>query len=340
MRVLSTFVGCFVTPCHPEIQRLRQIRPQHVEEFKSRRAAGSIVEAPSEEERTRERDLRLELAKGAKLGSPQDKAKFGWLGHRSISPQVSQRTINYELRALFSWFHWCVKRNLLFVNPVTNVERFKLSKKALPKFMTGEELRMFFAACTPGQRRLYEAILFSGMRKGEAEWLTWNDINLQLGVIFIQAKDHGELKWTPKTDERVVPISPMLERVLIEQFASRTSETWVFANEAGNRDTHILDKLKKICRRAGIASKTVHALRHSFGAHLRMAGVSLADIADLLGHKDLATTQIYAKVHQAHLREAVGRLAGVVDENSVVATHDRDTLAVPPNNRDRKLLPS
>ena len=48
---------------------------------------------------------------------------------------------------------------------------------------------MFFAACTPGQRRLYEAILFSGMRKGEAEWLTWNDINLQLGVIFTQAKE-------------------------------------------------------------------------------------------------------------------------------------------------------
>jgi hypothetical protein len=71
-----------------------------------------------------------------------------------------------------------------------------------------------------------------------------------------------------------------------------------------------------------------------------MAGVSLADIADLLGHKDLATTQIYARVHQAHLREAVGRLAGVVDENSAAATHDRDTSAISPNDGDRKLLPS
>lgn len=43
-----------------------------------------------------------------------------------------------------------------------------------------------------------------------------------------------------------------------------------------------------------------------------MAGVSLADIADLLGHKDLATTQIYVKVHQEHLRTAVGKLTPLV----------------------------
>src|SRR5437868_7786625 len=100
--------------------------------------------------------------------------------------------------------------------------------------------------------------------------------------------------------------------VLVEQYANRRSETFVFANHEGGKDTHILEKLKKICRRAGIRPTTVHALRHSFGAHLRMAGVSLADIADLLGHKDLATTQIYAKVQQEHLRTVVGKLTGLV----------------------------
>ena len=71
---------------------------------------------------------------------------------------------------------------------------------------------------------------------------------------------------------------------------------------------------KKICRKAGIqpAAATVHALRHSFGAHLRMAGVPLPEIADLMGHKDLATTQIYAKVQLARLREAVSRLSPLV----------------------------
>lgn len=49
------------------------------------------------------------------------------------------------------------------------------------------------------------------------------------------------------------------------------------------------------------------------GAQLRMAGVPLASIAELMGHADLATTQIYAKVQMEHLRDEVGRLASLVE---------------------------
>jgi site-specific recombinase XerD len=77
-----------------------------------------------------------------------------------------------------------------------------------------------------------------------------------------------------------------------------------------------LPKFKKIGRKAGLPHVTVHALRHSFGAHLRMAGVNLSDIADLLGHKDLATTQIYAKVHQEHLRSVIAKLTPVIADST------------------------
>ena len=68
---------------------------------------------------------------------------------------------------------------------------------------------------------------------------------------------------------------------------------------------------------------TVHALRHSFGAHLRMAGVPLPNIADLMGHRDLKTTQIYAKVEVEHLREALRHLGGLLPNEvpPVCATH-------------------
>jgi hypothetical protein len=58
-----------------------------------------------------------------------------------------------------------------------------------------------------------------------------------------------------------------------------------------------------------------------------MAGVSLADIADLLGHKDLATTQIYAKVHQEHLRMAIAKLGSITTE-------------LPPSDSTSRLLDS
>jgi integrase-like protein len=92
-----------------------------------------------------------------------------------------------------------------------------------------------------------------------------------------------------------------------------------------DRLSHLLDRLKGICRRAGIRQATLHSLRHSFGAHLRMAGVSLADIADLMGHKDLATTQIYAKVEQQHLRSVVTKLTPLVPTDASLKCVTRRT---------------
>jgi len=313
MRVLTTFHECFLNQVFPEVDRMRLLRPMHLEEFKRRRAEGHISEGKSDAEIRREQELRLEIASGAKGGSSKERrAKFGWLGRHGIRAKVSPRTINYELRVLFTFFHWAIKRNHLFLNPAASVERFRLPKRALPKFLTTEELKKFFAACDDDERRLFMSILLTGMRKGEVEHLTWSDISFELGVIFIQEKP--EFDWKPKTDERIVPISPMLQEILLQQYERRTSDLLVFANKAGNRDTYILDRLKNICRRAGIRSSTVHALRHSFGAHLRMAGVNLADIGDLLGHKDLATTQIYAKVQQEHLRTAISKLKPLIGE--------------------------
>ncbi len=315
LRVLKTFHACFLNPVFPDVDRLRQLRPMHLEEYKRQRAEGLITEAKSRQEIAREQELRLQVGQGAKVGTPKERrAKFGWLGRHGIATRVSPRTINYELRVLFTFFLWAIKRNHLFINPIAPVERFRLPKRALPKFLTTAELKKFFGACDEEERRLFMSILLSGMRKGESEHLTWSDISFELGVIFIQEKP--EFAWKPKTDERLIPISPVLREILLRQYANRNSDLLVFANKAGNRDTHILERLKTLCRRAGIRSSTVHALRHSFGAHLRMAGVSLADIGDLLGHKDLATTQIYAKVQQEHLRTMVSKLnplAGEVD---------------------------
>jgi hypothetical protein len=70
-----------------------------------------------------------------------------------------------------------------------------------------------------------------------------------------------------------------------------------------------------------------------------MAGVSLADIADLLGHKDLATTQIYAKVQHEHLPSVIGKLTGLLpaaEESD--ASPKRVTHGDQSPNDDEKLL--
>jgi integrase len=267
----GTFYDCFLVLTYPDITRLRQLRPMHLEEYKRRRVEGLITEEPSAADVEKERTLRAEVRRQEKVGTARERrAKFGWLGRHGIARKVSPRTINYELRVLFTFFLWAIKRNHLFINPIAPVERFRLPKRVLPKFMTAEELKKFFAACDDYERRLFMTILLTGMRKGEVEYLIWTDISFELGVIFIQEKP--DLDWKPKTDERLVPISPIVHNLLVLQGANRTSDQFVFANRAGNRETHMLDRLKKVCRQAGIRVSTVHALRHSFGAHLRMAG--------------------------------------------------------------------
>jgi integrase len=313
LRVVRTFVTCYLTEFHPEVSRLRQIRPQHVEEYKRLRAEGRLREIRAAADLEIEQRLRQQLASDPP-GPAHTRGRYGILGRRALRARVSLRTVNYELSVLFTFFHWAVKRNQLFLNPAQTVERFRIPKRAMPKFMTTEDLKKFFTVCDDGDRRLFMAILLTGMRKGEVENLCWSDISFELGVIFIQEKP--ELNWKPKTDERLVPITAPLLGILREQYAHRLSDLLVFPNSRGNRDTDILERLKRLCRKAGIRLSTVHALRHSFGAHLRMAGASLADIGDLLGHKDLATTQIYAKVHQEHLRSVVSKLTPLAGDVS------------------------
>lgn len=304
IRVLRTFTQCFLGKFHPDVHLLWDVKAHHIEEYKSRRLSGEVIEEKSEEQKAHELKLRVELTQRRGTMPAKERGRFGVLGSRVIKAQISKRTLNYEIQTIFSFFRWAIRSNYAFVNPCAPVEKLRVPKKAMPKFLTRDELRKFLEVCTDVDRRKFGIILLSGMRRGEAEFLTWEDVSLELGVIFIREKEG----WSPKTDERLIPISPLLMDLLLEQNAQRTSDKWVFGNEAGNQDTHLLDRLKRNCDKANIRRATVHGLRHSFAVYLRESGTSLADIADLLGHKDLATTQIYAKVQREHLEKQVGRL--------------------------------
>jgi hypothetical protein len=63
------------------------------------------------------------------------------------------------------------------------------------------------------------------------------------------------------------PSGDVLVRCCIKQWEHGTLRTWAFATETGKSETQTLDTLKGICKRAGLAPKSVHALRHSCGAH-------------------------------------------------------------------------
>lgn len=106
MRVVKTFTDCFLAKHYRDVQRLRQLRPLHLEEYKRQRAEGQISEATSEHDHRREQELRLQVTGLKRKGeTAKERGKFGWLGRPGISSRVSKRTVNYELRVLFTFFH-------------------------------------------------------------------------------------------------------------------------------------------------------------------------------------------------------------------------------------------
>ena len=84
LRVLETFATCFLQKFHPSIERLREVKPQHVEDYKRRRNAGEIAEEKTAEDRERETRLRSELARNPTRPTMEANAKYGCLGRRSV----------------------------------------------------------------------------------------------------------------------------------------------------------------------------------------------------------------------------------------------------------------
>ena len=313
VRVLQTFHRRFLEPHCPGVQRLRQITPAHIEEFKTRRQHGTLRDFIDVEADRRDEELRRALSQRPSAGTHQDNAKFGWLGRKRFKPVVAPRTINYELQVLRTFFRWAVKRNLLFVNPTALVERLRIPRQAVPKFLTSEELKRLFAACNGVERRLFMTILMTGMRRGEAQHLTWTDVNFELGVLFIQAKP--QWNWKPKTTS-----ASFRCRRRCEPSCSSTMRIVAVTNScfpiglATSIRTSCPSSRRSVARPACRTSRCTPcdtALERTCA----WPGLVWPTSQICWAIENLATTQIYAKVQQEHLRTVIAKLTPVVVES-------------------------
>jgi len=345
-RVLRTFSECFLKEFHTGVHLMRDLKPHHLEDYKRRRLAGGITESREAPARV---DVSRRCRKSGADWDPVENAKYGVQGGKSLQANVTPQTVQFELRVICTFTKWCCRRNLIFVDPAEGFENLRVSSPPTRDFWTMDEIQVFIdpefreqwrreakiarrkrkrerrdpnkiifsEPCSEADSRIFEFIYRTGVREGEAVNLEWNDVYFeqQGGYVYIR----GKAEWSTKTrsSERVLPMSAEVVALLHEQWEERTSDRWVFATKRGTRHTHMLRKLKKICKRVGVRAEvsTVHALRHSFASHLRLAGVSLDDISELLGHADRRSTQIYAKVNLEYLRGVMGKLAPMSHEN-------------------------
>lgn len=156
---------------------------------------------------------------------------------------------------------------------------------------------------------MLQLMIFTGLRKREARFLEWSDVDLKNRLIHVRPKE----TWSPKTESsaRTVPLcDPAYEALLSarERVQKRTEKsTLVFPGRKGPLND-VRESLNGACKRAGIPHIRVHGLRHTFGSQMAMAGADPFAIMKAMGHTDIKTTMIYVSLGKSHIREQVERL--------------------------------
>ena len=227
---------------------------------------------------------------------------------KTIRSEATQARV---LAGIHSWYKFLLYKDYIEQDPSELLESPKKSKH-LPTVLSIEEINAMIAAIDLSSneghrnRAIIEMLYGSGLRVSEL-------VNLQLSKIYLN--EHYMLIEGKGSKQRLVPISPVAEEWFGYWLQERS--TWplkpeardiAFVNRYGRPMTRamIFTIIRRLCEAAGI-TKTVspHTLRHSFATHLLQNGADLRVIQQLLGHEDLATTEIYTHLDVQDLRQAV-----------------------------------
>ena len=223
----------------------------------------------------------------------------------------SEGTQARMLAGIHSWFRFLLYKNYIEQDPSELLEGPK-KPKHLPTVLTLDEVNRMMAAIDLSSneghrnRAMMEMLYGSGLRVSEL-------VNLPLSKIYLH--EHYMLIEGKGSKQRLVPISPVAEEWFGYWLQERASwpykpefKDYAFVNRYGRPLTRamVFTIVRRLCEKAGI-TKTVspHTLRHSFATHLLQNGADLRVIQQLLGHEDLATTEIYTHLDVQDLRKAI-----------------------------------
>jgi integrase/recombinase XerD len=221
---------------------------------------------------------------------------------------LSVNSISRRLVALRVFFNFLKQEDLLDRNVIEVMDSPKLWK-VLPSVLSMKEVDRFLDAPAGNDRvslrdkAMLELLYATGLRVSEIAGLSLDDIHFDSGYLRCMGKG---------SKVRVVPFGKRaklcLERYIEEArpaFAKPDSERQVFLTYRGKKFSRkgIWKLIKAYAKRAGIQKRvSPHTLRHSFASHLLANGAPLRVIQEMLGHSDIATTQIYTHVDQGRLR--------------------------------------
>ena len=225
---------------------------------------------------------------------------------RTVGGQgVANRTIGM----LGGIFTFAVERELRQDNPVLGVKKFR--ERTLNRRLKDEELQRLAAALQdcepiPGANPAVNAIrllLLLGCRKAEILTLEWGDVHLERGLIHLRDS---------KTGERYVQISSMAADVFRRIHRVQDNPYVIPGSKEGRHLVGLQKFWERIRAEADIPDVRVHDLRHTFASIAADMGFSLQAIGKLLGHKKASSTERYAHLADAPLKQATETVSATI----------------------------
>lgn len=212
---------------------------------------------------------------------------------------LSLNTKNFLFSKMRSVLEEAKKEGIIRINPALVVKNYR-KEESNRQYLTIAELEKLIATPFPYDdiRRMFLFSCFTGLRNSDIRQLRWSDVMKQEGytrLVFRQKKTHGQ-EYTDINEQAVMLMGDakngnelVFPDVHDKSYSNKLLQQWVY--------------------KAGIDKKiTFHCGRHTFAVMMLERGADIYTVSKLLGHRDLSTTQIYAKVVDKSKRKAVDLL--------------------------------
>lgn len=281
-------------PFYDYYRRCAERHGANVERGNNWRSCLRLMQRYDGRETLRLQDVTVQWLKGFKAFLDTDKAAYDGLPSARAYTENAKRAYFNKLRACLNQ---AVKDGLLQASPMAKVENYR-ETTGTRMYLTIDEVR-WLAAKPCGNDIVKRAFLFScltGLRSSDVRALRWSDVQQQgrfVRIIFTQKKTGGQ---------EYLDISDEAAHWMGERDAVADARVFALLPEVGCCNRHIARWVQACGIRKHI---TFHCARHTFAVMMLDLGADIYTVSKLLGHSNLATTQIYAKVLDRKKQEAV-----------------------------------
>jgi integrase/recombinase XerC len=226
-----------------------------------------------------------------------------WISELMVH-EISERSIHRKLSALNAWFRFLMKRKEIQINPAKGVTKPKRPSRLPETLQEQQGVDLYRLNDTDSEEEKVNALMIqlfyeTGIRLSEMMGLKQRDIDFGMGQIKVLGK-RNKVRYVPVNDE-------MIQKLKQHMSLSKStgSEDALFQNEKGqalSRSSFYRRVRSSLSLVTTQKKKSPHVLRHSFATHMLNNGADLNHIKEILGHANLAATQVYTHLSTDRLK--------------------------------------